>query len=301
MSKRLIFSPPRQIPSKRDAIDFKIIFKSVDAKFIGTPEEEARTQSHVLLIGVTGTLATCWRVALEDYPRVLFEYGKRYLQDKVLDGVLAEIEELLLSTGDTEYPCPFDPQKIDDPDGYILDILETEHPIMSNESLLTLASQIIDARDNINALFADLYGENLIITSAERDILQFFKQALTQEEFVYRICALSNASGSMNVEKLRELTGTNDSSLKSISLLSIFLEKNDIDADLAIQILRSINRLRQCYPVHGNHVTGAIEAHRYFDISYPISDYDYAWNKILTLYLKALRSLLDKLKDLAGT
>jgi len=60
-----------------------------------------------------------------------------------------------------------------------------------------------------------------------------------------------------------------------------------------IDTFRSINRLRQMYPIHGDNVDGVQEAHRYFGIEYPINNSSEAWKSILVFYRDALQRILE--------
>lgn len=160
-----------------------------------------------------------------------------------------------------------------------------------------MASSIIDARDNINAIFNLRNKDKLIVLVEERDLLQLFRDAQTMEEFFYRLCALANAATHMNTKCLRRLTQIEDTKVKSIQLLESYLDKIGIAGSKIIKTLRNINKLRQSYPVHGDRTKGVLEAHEYFTIEYPIADYSVTWKKLLKRYLEALQKLLKELKE----
>ena len=296
MGKTLIFKDPQELPTRRDATEYRFPFRLVDSQLIGAPEEMARSSQHVLTVGVSGTLEACWKLPKHLLPRVLFEYGRRHLRQKVLDGALSDSEELLLHTGNAETKCPFDPARIDNPSGATVVIEDTRRQLMENSSFVQLASRIIDARDNINALFHEKHDDKLMTVREERDLLQLFRDASSPEEFFYRICALANAVAGLNVLKLRELTGISDTQIKSIKLLEVYLSKTKLDDRKIIETFQAINNLRQGYPVHGDRSEGVLQAHRYFGLSYPVSDFSGAWKIILLAYLDVLERLLDNLK-----
>lgn len=297
MGKVITFDSPHEVQSLRDAIEFSYPFLLVDSSLIGKPEELSQSTKHELKVGVSGTLAACWNFPRHLLERVLFEYGTRYLRQKLLDGALSDTEELFLHTGNAETPCPYDPQRIGVVQGARLEIEDAKEKLMENLSFLQLASKIIDTRDNINALFHEKYGEKLIVAREERDLLQFFRDATTVEEFFFRICALANAATGFNINILRKITGINDTQIKSIGLLEAFLSKNNFDNTITPKTLRSVNKLRQGYPVHGDRTEGVMKAHKYFGLTYPINDYSSAWSTVLTSYLDALERFLDNLKD----
>lgn len=297
MGNIITFDNPVQIQSLRDAIEFLYPFYIVDSNLVGKPEEKSRSTKHELKVGVSGTLAACWQLPSNLLERVLFEYGSRHLIQKLKDGALSDKEELFLHTGNAETPCPFDPQRIGVVQGSRFEVDNVEEKLMENPSFLQLASKIIDTRDNINALFHDRFGGKLIIAREERDLLQFFRDATTVEEFFFRICALANAATNLNIDILRKTTKTSDKNIKSIGLLERFIEQNNYENHVTIKMFRTINKLRQSYPVHGDRTDGVMKAHKYFGLNYPIADYSSAWSTVLMSYLDALEMLLTNIKD----
>jgi hypothetical protein len=297
MGKVLTFETPQELPGRREATEYRFPFRMVDSNFVGTPEEMARSTQHTLLVSVSRTLKACWQISQHLLPRILFEYGRRHLKQKVLDAALSQSEELFLHTGNTETPCPFDPDRIEDPAGATLEIEHTGRPLMEDPTLLQLASRVIDTRDNINALFHEKHGDKLIVVREERDLLQLFRDATSPEEFFYRVCALANAATGLNVPKLRDLTGITDTQVKSIKLLEKYLSQNSIQDRKVVETLQAINNLRQGYPVHGDRSDGVLRAHKYFGLTYPVSDHSHAWRSILLSYLDSLEKLLEKIKS----
>jgi len=296
MGQVITFDTPSKIQSLRDSIEFLYPFLVVDSGLIGKPEEIARSTRHELKVGISGTLAACWNLPDHLLERVLFEYGQRHLKQKLNDGSLSNIEELLLHTGNAENPCPFDPQRIGVVQGARVDVEDAKEIFMENLPFLQMASKIIDTRDNINALFHEKHGEKLIVAKEERDLLQFFRDATTIEEFTFRICALANAAAGLNIKVLRKITGIDDKQVKTIGLLEKYILQNNHDNPVTIKTLRSINKLRQSYPVHGDRTDGVMKAHKYFGLKYPIENYSSSWSTVLGSYLDALERLLENLK-----
>ena len=296
MEKVLTFETPQELPRRRDATEYRFPFRMVDSNFVGAPEEMARSTQYTLIVGVSRTLKACWQLPKHLLPRILFEYGRRHLKQKILDEALSQSEELFLHTGNAETSCPFDPNRVEDPSGATLEIAQTGKPLMGDPTFLQLASRIIDTRDNINALFHDKHGDKLIAVREERDLLQLFRDATSPEEFFYRVCALANAATGLNVPKLRNLTGVTDTQVKSIKLLETYLSQHSMQEWKVIETLRAINNLRQGYPVHGDRSDGVLHAHKYFGLTYPVSDHSHAWRSILLSYLDSLERLLEKLK-----
>ncbi len=290
------FGGPEELPRLRDAIEYRFPFTVISDEFIGKPEQQARTSNHRIDVGASGTLAACWGIPRALMPKVLFEYGKRQVEQKLLDGALSPSEEFQLHTANAEVPCPFSPTLIPEPKGHRLVVATPARPLMEDSSFIGLAERIIDGRDNLNALFHDRHKEKLILLREERDLLQLLRAATSKQEFSYSICALANLASSMNLDKLRSITGEQDKAKQSISLLEIYLSTNSLPDRGCIKLFRNLNRLRQGYPVHGDRVDGVLKAYRELGLSYPVEDFAASWRILLEAYCGAVESLLAALK-----
>lgn len=289
--------PNRGIVPGRDATELIFPFRLIDSGLIGSPEEESKSTYHQISVVVTGSLVACWNLTDDQRLRVMYEYAKRHVVEKIREGTLSEFEEIDLHTRNVELPCPFDPDRIENPINAIVPVEIAKKKFMEDSSFLVLASSIIDARDNINAIFNLLNKDKLIVLVEERDLLQFFRDVETKEEFSYRLCALANAATNMNIQCLRQITEIEDKGVKSIQLLESYLDKIGISNKDSIKTFRKINKLRQSYPVHGDRTKGVLDAHKYFEIEYPIIDFSASWKKLLEKYLEALHQLLKSLKE----
>lgn len=299
MKKKIEFKTPIALGRTRDASDYLFPYDIVDSTFVGMPEEQSKTSDFDIKVGATRSLVASWALDENDLIKVLFEYGKRHVIQKLKDDTLSAEEELLLSISTAEVPCPFDPSRIPSPTGTTIEVDLGGVSFMKDQTFLQLASLIIDHRDNINAIFSNIHKEKLILLNEERDLLQLFRDASNSEEFFYRICALANAATTFNIKILRQITGISDTQKKSISLIENYLEKINSPSPEIIKTLRSINRIRQGYPVHGDQADGVLEAHRYFNLLYPIDDFHNSWKTLLIHYLNALKKLLGILKEKA--
>lgn len=298
MKKTIFFEDPtHRIISGRDVTEYAFPFRLVDSTLVGGSKERLNSSFHSIKVAVTRTLSTCWGFVTDDeLHRAMFEYGRKHVAQKIIDGTLGEFEEIDLHTANTDCPCPFDPKEIENPIGAIVEIETISKKIMVDPSTLQLASAIIDARDNINAIFHQTHNEKLILLGEERDLLQFFRDAQSEEEFSYRISALANAATRMNILCLRKLTKIADTQVKSIQLLETYLNNRKTPNHTVIETFRKINKLRQSYPIHGDRSKGVLQAHAFFSLEYPIVKYSESWKKLLSKYLEALTNLLEVLK-----
>lgn len=240
MNKTIFFEPSRRIISGRDVTEYVFPFRVVNTDLVGGPDEKLYSSRHTIKVAVTETLSATWEFTDDELHRVMFEYGKRHTIQKLQDGTLREVEELDLHTGNAQYPCPFNPAQIENPMKAVITLELSNKKLMEDPTFLQLAASIIDTRDNINAILHHKYKEKLILIGEERDLLQFFRDAQSNEEFFFRLSALSSASTKMNVECLRRLTGISDTRVKSIQLLEEYLRKSNVSEQSIIDTLRRV-------------------------------------------------------------
>ncbi|MBC8491627.1 MAG: hypothetical protein H8D42_03615 [Candidatus Marinimicrobia bacterium] len=289
------FGKANLLETNYDASLIGINYSIVDSDLLGKPEEKSETKHYKILVYISRTLESMWMHYDEniDMKKVLYEYGKRHIVKKLKENTLANVETLWLMTNTHPNQCPFDSSRISEPNGEDIEIEIGMEELMRDNSLIVIATSIIENRDYINSISKEYFGDILFVLKAERDILQLFKESNSEEEFVYRLSSLKNLATNINLKLLREITGIQDKEKKSISLLEELLKPFDGYDDKIILVLRNINRLRQCYPIHGDDVKGVKESLSFFSLDYPISDYEEAWKKILVSYSDILKKIFD--------
>ena len=301
MKQRVTFFEPYEMPHTRAAIEYVFPFCAVDSSMIGEPRQKSLTTTHIIKMDITTTLLAVWRIPdKESIIKVLFQYAREDVEQKIKDGMLSDEQELSLATYNSPESCPFDISSIPTPTNYSF---EVDIPIgglssMTEKGELELASRIIYARDNINTLFHSFYKDRLLLLREERSLLDLLRHANNEEEFVFRLSSLATMIDSMNIDALRKVTSSANKQLKSISLLELLLRQEGCERpDRVCAILRNIARFRQGYPIHGDRVDGVVEAHKFFCFSYPMSNYNEAWKTLMLNYLEALSIILQMLKS----
>ena len=294
MSKRLTLIEEHELPRTRDGSDYIYRFSLVDTSLIGQPEENHSTTHHRIKVGISGTMEAVWMARQENisFIKVCYEFGKRELIQKIKDGSIQDYQELIITSINYPNECPFQSDRIQFEVGAFVDF-EVSERIMEDVSLLQIASTIMDSRDFINAIIKERHSKKLFLFSEERDLLQLLRPANTIEEFSYRINALKSFATNMDESLLREISEINDPNIRSITLLQNYLQQFENYDEGIINTFRSINRLRQMYPVHSDNVGGVQEALRYFGIDYPITNSSEAWKSILVFYRDALQRILE--------
>ncbi len=111
IKKTVCFGKPSDlaIPFKNDNSQINFYFSVVDSVMIGEPEEKGATTHHRLTVSMSRKLRVNWGLENEDKNtiKVLFQYGKRHIEEKIKSGILSETEEISLSTETCPDSCPF--------------------------------------------------------------------------------------------------------------------------------------------------------------------------------------------------
>lgn len=257
--------------------------------------------NHTFIINISRWALTYWGFGdiknNNEVIAIAFPFAVEFTYEKVNNGTLKEEEEFMLSlsNGYNEYPYDLNKIKFQDIEGFEIKFEAPATSIDKKIETNKVADSIITYRDNINALFYEKYKDTLLKLTQERSILQLFRSVNNEEEFKYALSALANLATNINSELLRKITGENKNELKSIGLLEIFLNKIDDESNLIIKPLRNINRIRQSFPIHSD-LTGVIQSLKFFNISYPVENYNEAWKILIENYRELLKKMLDKIK-----
>ena len=236
-------------------------------------------------------------VEYKDLVKILLQFAKDKIIEKIKEGTLTNHEEMILLTTNSPTTKPFDAKFLPEVENAEFEVEIGQKSLGLEIKENKLAASIIEARDIINTLFHQKYKDKLMLLNQERNLLDFFKTAASEEEFSHRIASLAEVSRNLNIEVLRKATGSNDTQIKSVQLLKLFFEQHNIDGKKVTDTLVGIGRVRQGYPTHTD-LAGIISALDFFNLKYPLIDYEGAWVMILNEYLVALVILKDILINL---
>lgn len=295
--KTIKFKGVRYLPSSRDAIEFLYFYDLID--------EEGKSEPKTIKVSISGSLCIGWGFQIwsmqpdKDYPnliKMLLQVGKDKIIEKLKEGTLTNNEELMLLTSTHTNSPPYNPDNLIEPENAEYEIEVGEKMLSEEIKENKLAAAIIESRDTINAIFHSKNGEKLLQLNEERNLLDFFKTAKTEEEFSHRISSLGEVSRNMNVKILRKLTNETDTKLGSVALLDKLLTSLGRQDKSTTEILRNIGRIRQGYPVHTD-ITGVIQGCKYFELKYPVEDYESTWTALLNFYLTSLKQLYEIFAD----
>jgi hypothetical protein len=294
MTKILKFIKWFYIQSEADAIEFLFIYQITDLK-------ANKVEDYKIQVSISGALSANWGFAIwssnpeKEYigiRKILLYLAKEKIIEKLKEDTLTNKEELVLLSSNASVNRPFDPDKISDLIGQeiVIDIPEKALDAKIKEN--KLAASIIETRDRINAYFHSVHGEKLLLLTEERNLLDFFKNANSEEEFSHRIASLGHIARYLNIHILRKLTSESDTQIGSIILLNKYLESTGKNKKEICETLKYIGKMRQGYPIHTD-LSDVIAGYKYFGLKYPIDDYEQTWIKLLGNYQSALKSLHD--------
>lgn len=284
-------------------------YSLIDSRFIGRPEEKSKQQLMKIKVGVSGPLEASWinnGLSSSNLHKILFEYGKRFVIEKLKDGTLKAFEELELLTTNVPIPCEFEPIRIHDPINFIEEVKIPERKLIDEISDMTfqsnkeinIAMDIIYMRDAINTIFVHKFGETLFFLNQERSLMDLFRSAETYDELSNRISSLAALIQCINKDLLKKSVVEEKNETGSINLFEKFCSKNSIAIKDTIIVFRNFISIRKMYPVHGDNVKDVMRAFKFFEIQYPIIDFSKTWNNLKLAYLNSLKTMLNEIKNL---
>lgn len=150
----------------------------------------------------------------------------------------------------------------------------------------------------MNALFYEHFNFRLLTLPQERYLLDLFLECSTREEFHSRVASLAGLSSSFKMSELRERL-ENDEFGGSIDATAEFLRMHfpSDDVNTFLDTISHLNRLRRMFPIHTDTASGVMEAFEFFDIQYPPSDFENAWETLLHRYCEALEELISLIRE----
>lgn len=157
-----------------------------------------------------------------------------------------------------------------------------------------LADRLVDELDFINLVFKDRHRNRVINISQARSVADLAGPCENEEAFTHKLAVLGDLMSQFDLTWAFPEGVPRDERgqpLKPIAQLEMFLkEKYPFVVTQVIKPLRRINRIRNTYPVHSA-TADVLALFESLGISYPILNWDIAWNKVLHNYLRALRTL----------
>jgi hypothetical protein len=230
----------------------------------------------------------------ESGEKILLEYGRQWIAEKIREGALAQYEERLIMSRDLKDLPALEIHNLPTVEEAEFIIEQSNSTVMEEINASQLGSLIVDNRHFVNTIFLEKYGEVLLTLPQERNVVDFFKSANSEDEFGMRVISLGSSAREMNISKLRSLTQITDTKIGSVQLLKQFLASRMNDPESIIKPLQCFGRLRSGYPSHADRAD-VVGAYRYFNLPYPVTDFATAWNTLLNHYLKVLEALKNVL------
>jgi hypothetical protein len=252
-------------------------------------------QSRHLEVQASGTLQAIWGKSDPEMAVYSATAAALYILDLARkNGLDTPAEPLHLNT----YTAPKVPPESPRVEPGVLIPLEEVGSAQQPPAVSFLSDDVSELRDQINALAKDLWGERLLLLSQERPLLDMYKSARNADEFRLRVQSLGIIAKDLNRDLLRRVAGTEPAvQIGDFVLLETVLTPlaSGSTAAKVCGPLKQLNNLRQGYPTHGDNAKKFLEAHRYFGLDYPVTDFSEGWEAVLASYFNAIRELRDVL------
>jgi len=283
-----------------DGREIAFKYSVVDVDLIGSSQEAADTLEGEVVVGISRTLETLWKLEPTSVNKVLLAYAGQLIRDKLLDGTLSKREDIQLSTYNSapDHP-PFDPDTVQMSFDVAYPIQPEVERLVEASPQQALASEIIGFRDSINALFGEKFGGRLLGLPQERSLSELSRPCNSLEEFAFRVASLAGLATSIETSYIKARVQPGEQK-KPLDLMGEFLRDqcSPQDVNPIMDSLKNLNRVRRMYPIHTDRANGVISSFVFFGLQYPIRDYQTAWITLLKAYSEALHSLLNLLKSI---
>jgi hypothetical protein len=298
MSKKKIrFIKRVWMPKLGDSDSLSIEYEIEPVVFSGGGPSSGDTDTGHITIDVSRTLQTYWALDRPNLESYLIGYAKDYASSKVESSSDLGDERIQLTSYNAPEKPPLDPQTpmFTFPMEFQVTVLEPDIDEVVNQ--IDQARDIIDARDNINALFGEKYGDRLLTITQERALFELSRPCKTREEFAFRTSSLAGLAVAIDTSAIDRRINPPPKS-GSIDKLGLFLrtEYPESDTTSIMETISKFNQIRRMYPVHTDRTQGVIAAFGHFNIEYPVDDFQRAIVRMLTKYLECLNDLLSVLK-----
>ena len=301
---QLRFHSAKHKPSGIDGIDIYFNYEIITTTKDGRKKPIESAKPYIIRVLISGSLAMNWGFGIwrpseeyNDLIDLLFPYAVEHVKQQYKLGTLKELEEVKLLNK------PSEPEYEIDEYGPVVGFEEfleendlTEDVKEVNVEIST-ASEIIEYRDHVNTLVYSKTQKRLLEIDQERNLNELFTVPSSKEEFWYSLASLANLVGKINKDCILDLMKNPTKETGTIKQLEVYLKTLSPDINNIIIPLKSINHVRQGYPIHTDKVKNYITTLKYFGLDYPITDYSKSWNRILKGYSDALRKLFELLKE----
>ena len=122
MTYRVCYSSPREITTRgMGGRKFSFPISYVPEDYVGAPDEKLHTKNVSVIVSMSDMIIDMWRLSDEDWIRILFEFGRRFLKEEMQknrDLSSGKIEMPMIVSRMHQQGCPFDPSRIPEPSGF---------------------------------------------------------------------------------------------------------------------------------------------------------------------------------------
>jgi hypothetical protein len=133
----LTFSEPKNVTNPgQDGVQYSYPFAMVESSYIGSPEQRFQTREQRFISSISGTRLAGWHFSDSDLPKILFEFGRRHIVSLIESRSLPEDYTIrcpmITNASHPETECRFDPNTIQSPAGFLIQVEQPKPPIGFN-------------------------------------------------------------------------------------------------------------------------------------------------------------------------
>jgi hypothetical protein len=159
MAKKKVRLTKRTLkPTTSDSKVFQFKYQILTTPSDGIGDYIDQPTEGLFTIGVTGTLQAMWGLGDQTLEGVLLAYTKDQISSRLHNGYLLPEEEVQLSSTNAPPEPPFDLTQVDNvlPTEFEVDV--PSPPPTIEGAPTDVAGEIVDLRDNVNAIFSEKFG-----------------------------------------------------------------------------------------------------------------------------------------------
>lgn len=285
-------------PKTGDSDSMSIEYEIEPVPFDASEPSSGDTDSGYITIDVSRTLQNLWSLDQSNLENFLVGFAKDYASSKVESSSHLGDEHIQLTSYNAPELPPVDPQTLMFTFPTEFQVTIPEPDVDEAGEHIDLASDIIDIRDNVNAIFGEKFGDRLLAVTQERALFELSRPCKTREDFAFRTSSLAGLAVAIDTSAIDQRIEAPPNS-GSIDKLGMFLRSEfpDSDSTEIVETISKLNQVRRMYPIHTDRSRGVIAALEHFGIEYPVEDYQGAMSKMLNKYLDCLNDLLAVLKS----
>lgn len=165
----------------RPAVDYDFLYSFVDKSLVGKPEEKSSTRHYRIIVSISNERFMTWDKLEyrnnDSWLKILYEFAKRYVSEKMKNGELLEYDELKINTQNSpQNICPYDPKQIPPKGQWKFDVFIAKTPESQDHKRLELRNlkegasmPLVKVTPKLSESFSEQFPQSIFISHSSRD------------------------------------------------------------------------------------------------------------------------------------